>query len=208
MSQTSATPTPTPSATRIDIDALALEGVNCDEAAATAKAAGVQSVTCEPGEAAPAGDQVGNVYRVSPTGSIEPTTLLTLTFYADQTPLSAPAAATLPATVEPGSTVQVTWSGYSCPSGAGSPVFYNFTATRGQFSNGQSTSSFPAGSGRADLLVTGNDGETLTVSYTVTCGSDSGEDRISPASPEANTPIAAPAEEEEPQNQATPPANQ
>ncbi|WP_243075959.1 serine/threonine-protein kinase [Microbacterium sp. SS28] len=186
-SRTSATPTP--SATRIDIDALALDGMNCDEASTKAKAAGVESVTCTPGDAAPSADQAGLVYRIAPTGSIEPTQLLTLTFYSDQTPLSAPGAPRLSSPVTVGSSVTVAWDGYSCPSGAGSPSSYNFTATRGQFANGQSTSSFPGDARSAPLTVTGAEGETVIVTYTVDCTGNN-EKRTSPASPEANAQIA------------------
>ena len=53
----------------------------------------------------------------------------------------------------------MTWTGYSCPSGAGSPSAYNFTATQGTFPvTGQSTASFPADARSADLLITGDDG--------------------------------------------------
>ena len=53
--------------------------------------------------------------------AIAPSQLLTLTFYGDQTPLDAPTGPGLGSPVDPDATVQVTWTGYSCPSGAGSP---------------------------------------------------------------------------------------
>lgn len=189
-SPTQSTPSSTPTQTEelIDIDALALDGTNCNDASAKAKEAGVDAVNCVAGNAAPSADQVGLVYQISPTGRIPASQLLTLTYYGDQTPLSAPAAPTLPPVVQPGETVQVTWTGYSCPSGAGSPSAYNLTATRGQFANGQSTSSFPADARSAPVTVTGNDGETVIVTYTVDCtGND--QKRTSPASPEANAQI-------------------
>lgn len=192
-STASATPSTTPTETLIDIDALALEGTNCDEAAQKAKDAGVAAVDCVGGNEAPATDQIGNVYQVSPSGRIAPSQLLTLTFYSDQTPLAAPSAPTLGSPVVRGDTVQVTWTGYSCASGAGSPSSYNFTATQGTFPvTGQSTASYPADARSADLLITGDPGQTVIVTYTVTCTGN--EQRTTPASPEANAQIEAPDE--------------
>jgi tRNA A-37 threonylcarbamoyl transferase component Bud32 len=202
-STASATPSASPTETLVDIDALALEGMNCDEAAQKAKDAGVAAVDCVGGNEAPATDQIGNVYQVSPSGRIAPSQLLTLTFYSDQTPLSAPSAPTLSSPVVQDDTVQVTWTGYSCASGAGSPSAYNFTATQGTFPvTGQSTASFPADARSADLLITGDPGQTVIVTYTVTCTGN--EQRTTPASPEANAQIAPNEEPVEQQPQPTP----
>ena len=127
----SASATPTPSATLIDVDALALEGQDCTAASAAAKTAGVAAVSCVAGNAAPTGDQVNTVYLVSPSGRIDPTQLLTLTFYSDQVAMPTPSAPGLEGAVETAATVQVTWTGYSCPAGSGAVTFYNFTATNG-----------------------------------------------------------------------------
>ncbi len=198
------TPTPTPTETLVDIDALALKGMNCDEAAQTAKDAGVEAVNCVGGNAAASGDQIGIVYQVSPSGRIAPSQLLTLTFYGDQTPLTAPSAPSVASPVAQADTVQVTWTGYSCPSGAGSPSAYNFTATQGTFPvTGQSTASFPADARSADLLIIGGAGQTVIVTYTVTC-TGNGEQRVSPASPEANAQIEAAKADPNPQATATP----
>lgn len=186
--QSSPSSTPTETQQLIDIDALGLTGMQCDAASAKAKEAGVDAVDCIAGNAASNADQVGQVYQISPSGRIPASQLLTLTFYADQTPLTAPTAPSLPGTVTAGETVQVTWTGYSCPSGAGSPSSYNLTATRGQFANGQSTSSFPADARSAPLTVTGAPGETVIVTYTVDCTGNN-EKRTSPGSPEANAQI-------------------
>ena len=201
------TPTPTPSATLIDVDALALEGQDCTTASAAAKSAGVAAVSCVPGDAASSGDQVNMVYRVSPSGRIDPAQLLTLTFYSDQVAMPAPSAPTLEGTVEPAATIQVTWDGYSCPAGSGSPSSYDFTATNGTFpATGQSTASFPSSDRSAPLLITGGEGQTVIVTYTVTC-SGNGSTRTSPASGEANAQIqaaATPAPEDDPNPTPTP----
>ncbi len=145
--------TPTPSATLIDVDALALEGQDCTAASAAAKTAGVAAVSCVPGNAAPSGDQVNTVYLVSPSGRIDPAQLLTLTFYSDQVAMPTPSAPSLEGAVETAATVQVTWTGYSCPAGSGAVTFYNFTATNGQFpSTGRSDAPFTSDQRSADLL--------------------------------------------------------
>ncbi|WP_457099804.1 protein kinase domain-containing protein [Microbacterium sp. P5_E9] len=187
----SASATPTPSATLIDVDALALEGQDCTAASAAAKTAGVAAVSCVAGNAAPTGDQVNQVYLVSPSGRIDPTQLLTLTFYSDQVAMPTPSAPGLEGAVETAATVQVTWTGYSCPAGSGAVTFYNFTATNGQFpSTGRSDAPFTSDKRSADLLITGSAGDPVTVKYTVTCSGDGG-DRTSPASGEANAQIQA-----------------
>jgi serine/threonine-protein kinase len=143
------------------------------------------------GNAAPSSDQVNTVYLVSPSGRIDPTQLLTLTFYSDQVAMPTPSAPSLEGTVATASTVQVRWDGYSCPAGSGSPSSYDFTATNGTFpATGQSTASFAAGDRSGDLLITGAEGQTVIVTYTVTC-SGNGSTRPSPASGEANAQIQA-----------------
>ena len=51
----------------------------------------------------------------------------------DQVAMPAPTAPNLSTPVTAGESVQLTWTGYSCPSGSGSPSAYNFTATNGHF---------------------------------------------------------------------------
>ncbi|WP_345801010.1 serine/threonine-protein kinase [Microbacterium sp. AZCO] len=187
----SQTPTPTPTVTRIDIDALNLSGQQCDAASAAAKAAGVQSVSCVPGNAASTGDQVGVVYQVDPSGRIEPTTLLTLTYYADQVAMPQPGApiiSTTPAVT--GETVNFTWPGYSCPSGSGSPSAYNFTVVNGTFSSGgQNVTQISfGGNDRDGELTAGPAGQTIILTYTVDC-TGNGEKRTSGSSSEATAQI-------------------
>ncbi|MFH8251777.1 serine/threonine-protein kinase [Microbacterium sp. B2969] len=191
--QTSPTPTPTPTATRIDIDALNLAGQQCDAASSAAKQAGVQSVSCVAGNAASTGDQVGIVYQVDPSGRIEPTTLLTLTYYADQVAMPAPNAPTISTTpAVTGQPVSFTWPGYTCPSGSGSPSAYNFTVVNGTFSaGGQNVTQISyGGNDRDGELTAGPAGQTIILTYTVDC-SGNGEKRTSGSSPEANAPITS-----------------
>ncbi|SDQ56078.1 serine/threonine-protein kinase [Microbacterium sp. cf332] len=191
---TPATPVDTPSSapsstapTSISIDDLGLTGRTCEDALAVAAQAGLENVTCAPGNAAPSEDQVGLVYNVVPLGNVQPSDTVTLTSYAEQSPLSAPAAPTIQSngqdvtSVQAGSTVQVMWSNYSCPAGL-TPSEYRFTVSGGTFANGQTTSSFSLNQRPAPVTV--GDSGALSVTYTVTCAGESG-DRTSPVSPEA-----------------------
>jgi serine/threonine-protein kinase len=206
---TRSTPTSSPSATTVDVNALGLVGQSCDDARAIAAEAGLENVTCTTGNAASSPEQVGVVYGVEPTGNVPKGDTVTLTVYGDQTPIGAPTApriqengATVP-TVAPGSTVQITWDGFSCPSGTGSVVSYNLTAVNGIFpSTGQSTAQAGPNERPVPLEVGTNTGQALIVSYTVTCsGSGNGTTRDSDSSPQAQASVQA-----APSTPATPPA--
>ncbi|WP_285136700.1 protein kinase [Microbacterium sp. lyk4-40-TSB-66] len=169
-SQTSATPTPTPSSQRIEVSSLGLEGKTCDEARAILEENDLVA-DCQVGNAATQASDVGLIYNVNPTGGVEAGTTITVRFYAEQTPLETPGTPTLPsASVSAGSDIQVAWQQYTCPSGTGSVTSYNFTATNGTFdANGQSTSAFPPDARNAALKVSNSAGQTLRVTYTVSC---------------------------------------
>lgn len=189
------TPTPTPTVSTIAVDGLGLTGMDCTEASAKARAAGVEAVDCVGGDPAPSGDQVNKVYRVSPTGNIPPSQLLTLTFYVDQVAMPAPAAPAVAGPIDPGATTQVTWSGYTCPSGTGSVSSYNFSATNATFSStGQSTAAFGPNERTGQLLADNNPGATIIVTYTVTCSGGTAGQRETGPSGEGTTQInSAPA---------------
>jgi serine/threonine-protein kinase len=173
--------------------------MDCTEAAATAQAAGVAAVDCVGGDAAPTANDVNKVYRVSPTGNIPPSQLLTLTFYQDQVGMPAPAAPTMAGTVIPGDQTQVSWGGYTCPSGTGSVSAYNFSATNGTFANtGQSTASFGPNDRNGQLLADNSPGSTIIVTYTVTCSGGTAGQRESSPSGEATSQIEATAPTPEP----------
>jgi serine/threonine-protein kinase len=169
-SPTSATPTPTPSSQRVEVSSLGLEGKTCDDARAILEENDLVA-DCQVGNAATQASDVGLIYNVNPTGGVEAGTTITVRFYAEQTPLETPGTPTLPsASVSAGSDIQVAWQQYTCPSGTGSVTSYNFTATNGTFdANGQSTSSFPPDARNAALKVSNSAGQTLRVTYTVSC---------------------------------------
>ncbi|MFF0910703.1 protein kinase [Microbacterium enclense] len=186
----SQTPTPSETQALVDVDALNLVGQSCDAAGEILRANNL-SATCEPGNAATTADQVGLVDTVSPTGFVARGTTITLRVFGEQTALPAPGTPTLPSSsVQAGSTVQVSWQQYTCPSGTGSVTGYDFTATNGTFAaNGSSTASFGPNDRNAQLLVGTAVGDSLRVTYTVTC---SGTDRTAGPSSEASATITAP----------------
>jgi eukaryotic-like serine/threonine-protein kinase len=180
--------TPTPTTTTIPVDTLGLDGMVCTDAITVAREAGVDAVDCVAGDAAPTAAQVNTVYRVSPTGNIPASQLLTLTYYSDQTAMPAPAAPAMAATVAPQGTVQVTWQGYTCPSGTGSVSSYNFTVQNGAFANGE----VAFGPNVRDASVIAGDSGTVIVTYTVTCSGGPDGQRESGASGEATSQITPP----------------
>ncbi|MDQ1123925.1 serine/threonine-protein kinase [Microbacterium trichothecenolyticum] len=181
------TPTPTPTSTRVEVSSLGLMGETCDDARGILETNGLVA-DCRVGNAATTASDVGLIYDVNPTGRVDQGTTITVTAYADETPLTTPGTPTLPgSSVAAGSDIQVSWQQYTCPSGTGSVKSYNFTATNGTFdTNGQSTASFAPDARNASLKVSNSTGQTLRVTYTVSC---SGTDRTAGPSGEASANI-------------------
>lgn len=188
------TDTPTPTPTTVNVVAADYIGMDCDAASDKLSALGLAG-NCVEGNAAPDQASEGKVYSVNPQGNVPKDTIIELKVYAGQVPMTQPGAPTLPGTVAAGSTTQVQWSGYSCPSGTGSVSAYNLTATNGVFpSTGQSTAAFGPNDRAGQIQVTGAGGQALIVTYTVTCSGGSAGDRTSGASPDASAQIQAAAE--------------
>jgi serine/threonine-protein kinase len=188
---------PAPSPTTVDVEALDLVGQDCDTARQTLTDVGLNS-SCVDGTAATTEDQVGLVYEVNPSGPNVPKgATIDLTVYTSVTPMTTPGAPTIQdggtpvTTVTAGSDVDVQWSGYSCAPGTGSVLSYNLTASNGLFSNGQSSIVVAANQRTAPIEVSANAGQSLIVSYTVTCTGGPGGDRTSPTSAEAAATITA-----------------
>ncbi len=199
-STSSATPTPTettptPTPTTVDVNALGLIGMQCDDARTTALDAGIETVTCTAGQSAENQDQVGTVYSVEPQGNVPKDRELVLTYYADLIPIGQPSAAVIEVggsqagSVDAGSTVQINWTSFTCPSGTGSVSLYNLTAVNGTFEvNGQSEASFGPTERPVNLVVADQPGQSLFITYTVTC-SGNGTNRTSDESPQAQATI-------------------
>lgn len=195
----SETPTPTPTPTTVDVNALGLINMPCNDARAKALAAGMETVTCTAGNAASSQDQAGVVYSVEPQGNVPKDRELVLTYYGDLTPIGTPTAPSIEVsgapvtTVVAGSTVQVNWTGFTCPSGTGSVSGYKVTLTNGTFvADGSTVRSFSPTERPADVLV-GNTAGSLIATYTATCTgnnasrdsdpSPQGQATITPATP-------------------------
>lgn len=185
----SATPSssPTPSSQLVDVNSLGLTGKTCDDASQILSDNDL-GAQCETGNAATSPDQVGLVDTVNPTGRVPAGTIITLRVFGEETPLTTPGTPTLPgASVAAGSTVQVSWQQYTCPAGTGNVSSYNLTATNGTFAeNGQSSASFAPDARNAQLEVNNSVGQSLRVTYTVSC---SGTDRTAGPSGEASASI-------------------
>ncbi|MCK6079609.1 protein kinase [Microbacterium sp. EYE_5] len=183
---------------------LDLLGQTCEDATATLTDEGFESVVCQDGDPAPSEDEVGQVYRVNPTGDVDFTERVTLLIYTEQTEIGTPAAPRIEGgngdgTVTAGSTVRVMWDSFTCPAGAPTASSYVMTLSGGVFEiNGESTASFSIDQ-RPQGIVVDENSTALSVTYAVTCSGDNG-DRSSGDSPEASasiTPAEAPPAEGE-----------
>jgi serine/threonine-protein kinase len=195
------TPTPEPTEERVDVNSLGLVGLSCDEAGAVLSENDLVA-DCQTGNAAPTEADQGIVYAVNPTGRVEAGTTIALTAYGSQVAMPAPGNPTLDAaTVAPGGSLGVSWPGYTCPPGEGSPSAYNFTTSVGTFPNGQSSSAFGGSERNSQITVPANvTSGTVIVTYTVTCTGGPSGDRTSGASGEATAtiqPVATPAPTDE-----------
>jgi serine/threonine-protein kinase len=193
-SQPSQTPTPTPTPTQtstlVNVDSLGLVGKSFEEASEILSDNDL-GANREAGSPASSPDEVGLVESVNPTGRVPAGTIIGLKVFGEQTELPAPSTPTLPgSSVTAGSDIQVSWQQYTCPSGTGSVTSYNLTATNGTFQeNGQSTASFSPDARNAALTVSNASGQTLRVTYTVSCSGAA--DRQAGPSGEASASITA-----------------
>lgn len=189
------TPPTTPPAL-VDVAALGLVGLTCDDAMAKAKEAGLEPI-CAAGPAAPSDELVNTVAKVDPSaGNLKKGTSITLSIYGERTPIGAPQNAPRLGSgsdAEAGSTVNVSWEAFTCPSGTGNVSGYNVTLTGGTFeANGASTATFGANQHSAPVVVANSPGQQLTAVYTALCsGGDGGDRRESGPSPQMSVPIIA-----------------
>jgi hypothetical protein len=190
--------TPTPTPTTANVVAGDYVGLDCATASAALDALGL-GAGCTEGNAAPDEGSVGKVYDVSPTGNVPKGTVIALTTYAGQTPMPTPANPSFqgaPASVEPGGDLTVMWEGYTCPSGTGSVSSYTFSVQNGTIANGPN---FPQNARSAQVTAGDTPGQTLIVTYNVTCSGGTAGNRTSGESGEATVLI-----EEEPAPTPTP----
>jgi eukaryotic-like serine/threonine-protein kinase len=203
-SRTTTTPSPTPTQstpppdTRVDVDSLGLAGKTCDEAVGIVTQAQLVA-SCNTGDAAPSEDQVGLVYSFDPRGNVDEGTTINMLAYGPIVPVDPPSAAPTvtnagqPATqVEEGSTVQLNWQNYTCPSGTPALSAYTVSLTNATFDDGSTERSFEPTVRQANITVTGAVGANVSALYSANCG-----DRNSGNSAPVDVPIiAAPPEGE------------
>ncbi|MFT4210406.1 MAG: serine/threonine-protein kinase [Microbacterium sp.] len=191
--RTTTSSTPTASTTTVAVASLGLTGLSCDAAAAKAEAAELVA-NCVAGNNASSSSQVGLVYDVQPTGNVATGSTITLTYYADQVSLDTPDAPSIATTtVTTGSTITFTWPSYSCPSGTGSVTAYSFTISGGTFTTTDSTTAQYGSSERSGTAkVTASSGETVVLTYSVTCsGSGSSGERTTDTSDAATAQVTS-----------------
>ena len=194
--QTSAAPTPTettppppPEPELVDVDALGLTGLTCDDALVRAQEAGLVPTCQEGGSAAPSAEQAGTVESVSPRGSVEEGTAITLTLFSDPVQVGGPTSApTLSGPAIAGQAVTLNWTNFNCPSGLPVRTAYEVTLTNATLPNGSATQSFGADVRDAQITINpGTAGQNVTATYRAFCGND----RPSDNSPQMEVPIEA-----------------
>ncbi|MEJ1092729.1 protein kinase domain-containing protein [Microbacterium istanbulense] len=165
--------TPTPEPELIDVSALGLEGMTCDEATATLTDEGLKA-NCVAGDAASDSKQVGQIYRVNPSGNVEEGTTITLTTYSDQTAIGKPSGTpSLAGEPVEGQAITLSWPNFECPSGTGSRTSFEVTLTNATFDDpeepGQSILSFGPGV-LSTKIIPGTAGQQVSATYRAFCG--------------------------------------
>jgi len=178
---TSQTPKPTPSETptqepeQVDVDALGLEGMQCEAARTAAVNAGLQAECVTGNTVAPSANQVGTVESVTPGGNVPEGTLLTLTTFKEQVQVGKPSGTpTIAGTATEGVPVTLNWPSFECPSGTPARSAFEVTLTNATFSGGnpgESIRSFGP-SVLSTQIIPGTAGQSITATYRVFCGSD------------------------------------
>jgi serine/threonine-protein kinase len=154
--------------------------------------------TAQRGDAAPTDGDVGNVYELSKSGTVQKGSSITVTYYADTATAQAPSSAPVlsdPSSqpVPANSTITVTWPVYNaCPAGQ-TRSGYTVSVSGAGSGNGET----PEGRNATEITIpTGAPGSgPIKVKYKVFCGSkDSGYSPTLSVNVEqpASTPTPAP----------------
>lgn len=171
---TASTPKTTPSETApesVNVDALNLVGMTCEQATAALEAEELKA-NCVAGDAASTEAEQGKIYQVTNGGNQDVGSTIEVVFYADMVAIEAPQSApSIPGTVTEGQEATVSWNGYTCPSGADALSSYEVTLTNAVFSDGNATRGFTPGENSAVITVKeGTAGQTVTATYRAFCG--------------------------------------
>jgi serine/threonine-protein kinase len=183
---TTPTPTQTKAPTSATVNASDYQGKSVDDATAALNNLGFKNIQKTEGKAATSQAQVGTVYGVNPTGTVQFTQTITLTYYAA---VVTPSAPTDKVTVSPappltvGEQAQFTWGGAQCPAGQ------NLTGHQ-LYIDGQGQGPVSGTGPTTNWTVPATDaGKTVQATYTIFCG-ESIESGQSPALPVAIKPAS------------------
>lgn len=186
---TSATPKPTPTEVeteepaQVDVDALGLEGMQCEAARTAAINAGLQAECVVGNTVASSPDQVGTVESVQPGGNVPEGTTLTLTTFKEPVQVGKPSGTpTLAGEPTEGQPVTLNWPSFECPSGTGARSAFEVTLTNATFSGGNAGESIRSfgPSVLSTQIVPGTAGQTVTATFRVFCGSDRPSEQSDP----------------------------
>ncbi|WP_372969314.1 protein kinase, partial [Microbacterium sp.] len=186
---TSATPKPTPTEVeteepaQVDVDALGLEGMQCEAARTAAINAGLQAECVVGNTVASSPDQVNTVESVQPGGNVPEGTTLTLTTFKEQVQVGKPSGTpTLAGEPTEGQPVTLNWPSFECPSGTGARSAFEVTLTNATFSGGNAGESIRSfgPSVLSTQIVPGTAGQTVTATFRVFCGSDRPSEQSDP----------------------------
>ncbi len=159
------TPTQTPTPERVFVNADDYAGMQATDARARLTALGLAADIVD-GDPAKSSDQVGTVQSISPTGSLEVGSAVTIKAYTDQPTVSSPPAEPQAGTVSDSGKVTFTWQAYdSCPAGY-SLTGYNYTISNGTGPDGKTSGTTT----NTSVDVQATDPGTVSFSYTVSCG--------------------------------------
>ncbi|BDZ39890.1 hypothetical protein GCM10025863_25040 [Microbacterium suwonense] len=200
--------TPTEDApTPVDVNALGLEGMTCEEATAILTENGLEP-DCQPGNPAETEAEQGKIYEVLDSGNQTPPATIRVKYYADQVAIEAPLTPpSIPGVVTEGQEATVNWNVYTCPSGTAPLNAYEVTLTNATFKADptKTVMSFTPGDGSQVIIVDeGSAGKAVTATYRAFCG-----DRPSDMSGSGTSTTIQPAEADpEGDDDASPPADQ
>ncbi|HEY8590632.1 MAG TPA: protein kinase [Naasia sp.] len=195
---TSSTPTPsvtpstTPTPTAVAVDEAAYLDRPFADVEAELQGLGLD-VALQEGNAAETEEQAGLVYDVNPNGNLAPGTTVTVTYFAPQAEIPAPAAPTLQSPTPPieagtEGDINVQWTAFNgCPAGTSRSGYTINIAGADPASNG----SYSLGAGQTNYnnIDIPDAPSQVTVNYVANCGS-----RTSPTSGTLVIEVVAPAE--------------
>jgi hypothetical protein len=168
-------PSPTPTETRITINPADYVGRPTDQVQTELQAMGL-AVQVQDGDPAENADQANTVQSISPTGSLASGTLVTLREFTAPPSVNKPNTPSAGAVSATGA-VTFSWSTATCPTGY-TVSKYSWTVSGGKDASGATSGDTSETSVDIQADQEGND---VTLSYTVTCGNLAASSSSDPA---------------------------